>query len=367
VPRPLKGRFVFLLLSFGLSIRSAFFTFLCGLNIAMHQPLRFAIIGCGRIAERHAQHIAARGVLAAVCDIVLEKAIALAQPYQAQVFSNLETLLNAGLAIDVVVICSPNGLHATHTIAALQAGCHVLVEKPMAISISDCKAMIAAAATADRKLLCVKQNRYNPPVVAVKQLLDEGRLGTIYSVQLNCFWNRDAAYYHNSWKGTKALDGGTLFTQFSHFIDLLYWFLGDIETTQSLMSNYAHQGIIEFEDTGVVLLQFKSGVIGSMHYTVNSHQQNMEGSLTLFGAKGTVKIGGQYLNELEYQHIEGYTIANLPKGNPANAYGTYQGSMSNHDKVYDNLVAVLHDNAPIATDGFEAMQTVKIIEQMYGG
>ncbi len=332
----------------------------------MHQPLRFAIIGCGNIAQRHALHIATRGVLVAVCDIVSEKAEQLAATYQCTAFTNVSDMLAAGLAIDVVAVCSPNGLHAAHAIEALEAGCHVLVEKPMAITTADCAAMIAAAAAAQKKLLCVKQNRYNPPVVAVKQLLTEGRLGQIYSVQLNCFWNRNASYYANSWKGTKDLDGGTLFTQFSHFVDLLYWLLGDITSVQTILKNFAHQGVIAFEDTGIVLLQFASGAIGSMHYTVNSYRQNMEGSLTLIGEKGTVKIGGQYLNELEYQQIEGYVIPDLPKGNPANAYGTYQGSMSNHDKVYDNLVAVLQDNAPIGTDGYEAMQTVKLIERMYG-
>jgi len=342
-----------------------FFAFLCIVMISTQTPIRFAIIGCGRIAQRHAQHIAARGELVAVCDIVPEKANALAATYGATLFTHFMDMLDGSIAIDVVAVCSPNGLHAQHSIAALKAGCHVLVEKPMAISVADCQAMIDAAVAADRKLLCVKQNRYNPPVVAVKQLLDEGRLGKIYSVQLNCFWNRNADYYANSWKGTKAMDGGTLFTQFSHFIDLLYWLLGDIVAVQAIMKNVAHQGVIEFEDTGIINLAFASGAIGGIHYTVNSYQQNMEGSLTLFGEKGTVKIGGQYLNELEYQHIADYVIPDLPKGNPANAYGTYQGSMSNHDKVYDNLVAVLRENAPIATDGWEAMQTVRIIADIY--
>jgi len=131
------------------------------------------------------------------------------------------------------------------------------------------------------------------------------------------------------------------------------------------MGNFSHQGIIEFEDTGVVILEFVNGAIGTINYTVNSYNKNMEGSLTIFGEKGTVKIGGQYLNELEYQEIEGYKIENLPAGNTANNYGNYQGSMSNHDKVYENVLEVLNHNASIATNSFEALKTVEIIDKIY--
>jgi predicted dehydrogenase len=162
-----------------------------------------------------------------------------------------------------------------------------------------------------------------------------------------------------------ALDGGTLFTQFSHFIDLLYWMFGDVKQVKGFKKNAAHQNIIEFEDTGVVILEFENGVIGAINYTVNSFQKNMEGSLTIFGEKGTVKIGGQYLNELEYQQIESYVISNLPAGNKANEYGSYQGSMSNHDKVYKNLVDVINNNAAMAAGSRDGLKTVEIIERIY--
>jgi predicted dehydrogenase len=149
-------------------------------------------------------------------------------------------------------------------IISLRAGCHVLCEKPMALNSSDCLVMIQEAEKAGKHLFVVKQNRFNPPVVAVKKLLDEKKLGTIYSIQLNCFWNRDAKYYDNSWKGTLALDGGTLFTQFSHFIDLLYWMFGDIKQVKTFKKNFAHQNIIEFEDTGVVILEFENGGMGTI-------------------------------------------------------------------------------------------------------
>jgi predicted dehydrogenase len=331
----------------------------------MEKSVRFGIIGCGRIAQRHAEHISKKGTLVAVCDVVAEKANKLATEYGAKAYYSIDELLKGGESIDVLSVCSPNGLHAQHAVSALNGGFHVLCEKPMALSVVDCGEMIKAAERSNKRLFAIKQNRFNPPVEAVKRAIDEGRLGKIYSIQLSCFWNRNPDYYHNSWKGTLNLDGGTLYTQFSHFIDLLYWMIGDVRQVKSLMANYAHKGIIEFEDTGAVILEFYNGAIGTINYTVNSYQKNMEGSLTIFGEKGTVKIGGQYLNELEYQQIEGFTIENLPEGNKANNYGTYQGSMSNHDKVYDNLVEVLQNNAAISTSSFEGLKTVEIIEKIY--
>ena len=331
----------------------------------MNSSINFAIVGCGRIAQRHAEHISKRGQLVAVCDIVQEKAEQLAAAYGAKAYTNYADMLANEKEIDVIAVCSPNGLHAQHSIDGLKAGFHVLCEKPMGLTVKECGEMIQTAERANKRLFAIKQNRYNPPVAAVKELIDAGKLGNVLSVQLSCFWNRNIDYYANSWKGTKDLDGGTLFTQFSHFIDLLYWLIGDIEDVAAYMGNFAHQGIIEFEDTGVVILKFTNGAIGTVNYTVNSYDKNMEGSLTIFGDKGTLKIGGQYLNELEYQQIQDYRIENLPEGNKANNYGNYTGSMSNHDKVYDNLIEVLTHNAPITTSSYEGMKTVEIIEKIY--
>jgi UDP-N-acetyl-2-amino-2-deoxyglucuronate dehydrogenase len=332
----------------------------------MKNKLRFALVGCGRIGTRHSEHINNKGELKALCDIDENKASDLSNGCGAKVYEKLEDLLaNEKDNIDVVSICTPNGLHAHHAILCLNAGLHVLCEKPMAISIHDCGKMIQAAERNNRRLFAIKQNRFNPPVVAVKNALDSGKLGEIYSVQLNCFWNRNNDYYQNSWKGTKDLDGGTLFTQFSHFIDLLYWMMGDVKSVYAKGRNFAHKEIIEFEDTGVICLEFQSGALGTINYTVNSYKKNMEGSLTIFGEKGTVKIGGQYLNELEYQSIEDFTIENLPEGNKPNNYGNYVGSMSNHDKVYENVIDVLQNNGAISTSAFEGLKTVEIIEKIY--
>jgi len=329
------------------------------------QKIRFAIIGCGKIGLRHAQHIHAYGELVAVCDIVFDKAIALAEKYQSKPYKTLEGLLNDQKNIDVISICTPNGLHAAQSILCLQSGFHVLVEKPMALCADDCKTMITAAENADKNLFVVKQNRFNPPVIAVKEAIDKGSLGKIYNVQLNCFWNRGIAYYQDTWRGTKEMDGGSLFTQFSHFIDLLYWFFGDVATVYALTDNYAHQQIIEFEDTGAAVFKLTNGMIGTIHFTVNSFKKNMEGSLTVFGEKGTVKIGGQYLNQLEYQCIESFNFDVMPEGNAANDYGTYFGSMSNHDKEYLQLIETIQSGNINTLNAFEGLKTIEIIQKIY--
>lgn len=327
--------------------------------------LNIGIVGCGRIGVRHAEHAAAVGNLTAVCDVIPGRADELAGSTGCRSYHSIDEFLARESALDVVAVCTPNGLHAEHTIKSLLAGKHVLCEKPMAIRVSECIEMIKVAETRNRRLFIVKQNRYNPPVMALRSLIDEGRLGRICSVQLNCFWNRNAGYFADSWKGTRSLDGGTLFTQFSHFIDLLYWLIGDVDSVQAYVDNAIHDGLIEFEDQGAAILRFTSGAIGTIHFTINACKKNMEGSLTVFGEKGTVKIGGQYLNELEYQMIEDHEIKDLPKGNPPNLYGNYVGSMSNHEKVYENLVKVLQEGGSIGTMGIEGMKTVEIVEAIY--
>ncbi len=327
--------------------------------------INFVLIGCGKIGKRHAAFMSTFGKLLAVCDVDKNRADALANQFDVPAFYAIEDLLHNIKNATVAAVCTPNGLHAQHSIQLLNAGLHVICEKPMALTVEDCNKMIAVAEENNKYLFCVKQNRFNPPVAAVKKLMDEGVLGKIYSIQLNCFWNRNDDYYLNSWHGTKALDGGTLYTQFSHFIDLLYWMFGDVKHVEALIKNCKHQNAIEFEDTGVAILEFEMGIIGTINYTVNSFEQNMEGSLTIFGENGTLKIGGQYLNEIAYQCIKNYAIENLPEGNAPNNYGNYQGSMSNHDKVYENVVNVLMNNANTTVSTVEALKTVEIIQRIY--
>ena len=330
------------------------------------KELRIAIIGCGRIAERHAEHIIREAKLVAVCDTKEDRRNLFAEKFGCTAYSDIDELLKQEKNIDLVAICTPNGLHAEHTIKVLRAGINVLCEKPMAIKTSDCQLMIDEAEKAKKQLFIVKQNRFNAPIAALKQAIDDGRLGKIINVQLNCFWNRNDKYYETSdWKGKKDLDGGTLYTQFSHFIDLLYWMVGDIKKYHVITKNYLHQHNIEFEDTGAIIMEFENGAIGTVNYTVNSYDKNMEGSITVFGEKGTVKVGGQYLNVLEHQSIKDYVMDVPIETKPANDYGFYQGSMSNHDSVYENIIDVLTNNGRVATNGFEGLKTVEIIENIY--
>ncbi|WP_458925612.1 Gfo/Idh/MocA family protein [Flavitalea antarctica] len=331
----------------------------------MNKEIAFGIVGCGRISEIHASNMALKGRLVAVCDIVQEKADKLAKKFGAKAYYDYQKMLASEPDLQLVSVCTANGQHAHHSILALQNGCHVLCEKPMALNVEDCRKMIEVSETNNRKLFIVKQNRYNPPVKALKKSVEDGLLGKIYSIQLNCFWNRNDAYYQNTWKGTKSLDGGTLFTQFSHFIDLLYWMFGEVAIVEAYIGNYGHIGQIEIEDTGVVILKFEKGAIGTINYTTNSHDRNFEGSLTVFGEKGTVKVGGQYLNKLEYQSIENGRLEIPDPGKSANNYGDYQGSMSNHDKVFENIIEVLCRKGDIMTSAGEGMKTVEIINRIY--
>lgn len=315
---------------------------------------------------RHAEIINNIAELTAVCDIKPERADEFSKKFFSKPYTSIEELLLNEKDTDVVSVCTPNSFHSAHTIAALKAGKNVVCEKPMAISVDECKKMMIEADLTGKDLFIVKQNRFNPPVAALKQVIEAGRLGKILNVELNCFWNRNDEYYRQSdWKGKKAIDGGTLFTQFSHFIDLLYWLIGDFKTLNGIGRNFIHTKLVEFEDTGVVIGEFENGALCTINYTVNSYKQNMEGSITVFGENGTVKIGGQYLNVLEYQSIDGYKIEGLPASRPANDYGFYQGSMSNHEKVYENVIDVLTKGGTIATNAFEGMKTVEIIERIY--
>jgi UDP-N-acetyl-2-amino-2-deoxyglucuronate dehydrogenase len=331
------------------------------------KKINVAVVGTGRIGKRHIEHIRNLAHLQAICDIKQDVADSISKENNCPGYYSIDDLLNNEKEIDLVSICTPNAFHAEHTIKALQAGNHVLCEKPMATTTHDCERMIHTAEQTNKRLFIVKQNRFNPPIQAVKKVIDEGRLGKIFNVQLNCFWNRNPQYYQESdWKGKKDIDGGTLFTQFSHFIDLLYWLVGDIETVKVFTNNFSHQNLIEFEDTGVISLKFSTGALGTINYTVCSYDHNMEGSITLFAENGTVKIGGQYLNTLEYQSMkDDYQISFEETSNPANDYGFYKGSMSNHDKVYENVIDVLTNQGTIKTNMLEGLKTVQIIEKIY--
>ncbi len=327
--------------------------------------IRFAIIGYGNIGRRHAAHILQhpQAELTAVCDI--EVGVQESLPAGVNYYSEVQDLFQ-NESVDVVCVCTPNYLHETHTILALEAGCHAVVEKPMALSVAECDRMIEAARKADRRIFAVKQNRYNPPVQAVKELIKNQSLGQMYLIQVNCFWNRNDQYYAQSnWRGKKLMDGGCLFTQFSHFIDILYYLNGSLDSVVGFIDNYAHKHNTEFEDTGSFTMRAANGATVNFNFSTCAYGQNMEGAITILAEKGTVKIGGQYLNTIEYQQLESCELPQINISAKANDYGLYQGSMSNHDRVIENVVDVLTNNGTIMTSAEEGREVVRIIEMMY--
>lgn len=332
--------------------------------------IKFAVIGCGHIGKRHAEMIIRNeeSELVALADIKPREQLGI-DAYQVPFFSSIDELLASELAdeIDVINIATPNGYHAEHALKALDAKKHVVIEKPMALNRQDAEKVIFKALHVHKQVFAVMQNRYSPPSVWIKDVIDSGMLGDIYMVQLNCYWNRDDRYYKpESWHGKKDLDGGTLFTQFSHFIDLMYWLFGDIQQVQSRFANFNHSRLTEFrEDSGVINFEFVNGGLGCLNFSTSIWDRNLESSMTIVAEHGSVKIGGQYMDKVEVCHIKDYTMPELPPTNPGNDYGAYKGSAANHHYIIENVVDVLKNRATITTNALEGLKVVDIIEKMY--
>ncbi len=326
-----------------------------------------AVVGAGHIGKRHAEMIRRNpeAELRAMCDILPKDATEIKDdvPY----FSSLDDLLKSGVEFDVVNVCTPNGLHAEHCLKALENKKHVVVEKPMALTVAECEKIIFKALQVSRHVFCVMQNRYSPPSAWIKEVVDKNLLGKIYMVQLNCYWNRDERYYNGkNWKGSSDLDGGTLFTQFSHFIDIMYWLFGDINNLQGKFADFNHHGLTSFEDSGFVSFNFVNGGMGSLNYSTSIYDKNLESSITIIGENGSVKIGGQYMNDVEYCHIKNYSMPKLEESSPANDYGGYKGSAANHHFVMENVIDTLKGRTSATTNALEGLKVVDIIERIYG-
>lgn len=309
----------------------------------MNKKIRFAVIGCGHIGKRHAEMITRDegAELVALCDIRPKEELGI-EAYAVPFARNIDELFRLGLDIDVVNICTPNGLHAEMAIQAIESGHHVVIEKPMALTLADAEKVVYTSLRFRKQVFCVMQNRYSPPSVWIKEMVESGKLGQIYMVQLNCYWNRDERYYKpGGWHGDAALDGGTLFTQFSHFIDIMYWLFGDICNIQTRFADFNHEKLTAFEDSGFVNFNFVNGGMGSLSYSTAVWDKNLESSMLIVAENGSVKIGGQYMNEVEYCHIKGYEMPELAPTNPGNDYGPYKGSAQNHNFVIRNVVNVL--------------------------
>jgi len=333
--------------------------------------VKFAVIGCGHIGKRHIEMIqrAEGASLAALCDVLPYTQLNIPQ-YDVPFFGNIDEMLNSGVAFDVLNICTPNGLHAAMAVKAIEAGKHTVIEKPMALTVADAEKVVYAGLKYRRQVFCVMQNRYSPPAVWLRQVIDDNLLGKIFLVQINCYWNRDERYYQpGNWHGTKELDGGTLFTQFSHFIDIMYWLFGDITDIKARFEDFNHRQLTDFEDTGIVSFRFvESGALGSFNYSTSVRGQNLESSLLIIAENGCIRLGGQYMDRVEHCDIKDYRMPELPPTNPGNDYGAYKGSAQNHHYVIRNVTDVLSSDDPsktITTNVLEGMKVVDLIERIY--
>ena len=327
----------------------------------------FAVIGCGHIGKRHAEMISRNPEcrLVALCDVKPKEDLGL-DAFDAPFFTDAAAMLQAVPEVDVVCVCTPNGLHIPLSLLALEHGKHVVCEKPMGLTKAGCEAVLSKALQKHKHLFGVMQNRYSPPSQWIKEMVEQKRLGDIFLVQVNCYWNRDERYYKASgWKGTADLDGGTLFTQFSHFVDIMYWLFGDITEIQGRFADFNHKDLNAFEDSGLVNFRFLDGGLGCLNYSTSVWDKNLESSLTVIGSKGSVKVGGQYMDQVEYCHVQDYTMPKLPPTNPANDYGAYKGSASNHHYIIENVVDTLKERTTMTTNAMEGLKVVDIIERIY--
>lgn len=332
-----------------------------------NKKIRFAVVGQGHIGKRHAEMIVRnpQSELVAVCDIRSAQECKVAWE-GVNYYQSLDELLDKENDLDVLNICTPNGLHAEMAIMALDNGLHVLIEKPMALSKADAEKVVFKSLAKNKNVFCVMQNRYSPPSVWLKEVMDQKLLGKLFHVQINCYWNRDERYYtHQNWHGDDQLDGGTLFTQFSHFIDIMYWLFGDIKNISGQFKDFNHKELTDFEDTGIVNFEFVNEGIGTLNYSTAIYQENLESSLTIIGEKGTIKVAGQYMNEVVYCNIKDYQMPELEASAPPNDYGLYKGSAQNHHLVIQNVVETLNGITPISTNALEGMKVVDIIERIY--
>ena len=332
----------------------------------MTTTLKFAVVGLGHIGKRHAEMVRRQPgcELIAGCDVRPKEELGIEEDFA--FYSDITEMLAAHAEVDVVCICTPNGLHAAQAEMALGARHHVVIEKPMALNRAEGERVLHKALEVGRQVFCVMENRYSPPSIWLKETVESGVLGKIQMVQINCFWNRDDRYYGKiPWKGTADLDGGTLFTQFSHFIDIVYWLFGDMTNFNARFADFTHAHNTAFEDSGLVMFEFLRGGMGTLQFSTAVAESNFESSLTIVAEHGTVKVGGQYMNEVEYCNIRGYEMPELPPSNPANDYGHYKGSAANHGYVFENVFETLRGKAQISTNALEGLKVVDIIERMY--
>ena len=330
----------------------------------LDRKIRFALVGCGRIAQNHfgaiAQH-ADRCELVGVCDIDRGRLAEASATTGACPFATLGAML-AGCDADAVIVCTPSGLHAEQTVQIAAAGRHVITEKPMATRWEDGKRMVLACDTAGVRLFVVKQNRRNATLQLLKSAMEKKRFGRIYMVNLNVFWTRPDAYYNSAkWRGTWEYDGGAFMNQASHYVDLIDWLIGPVESLQAYTATLARD--IEVEDTGVLSIRWRNGALGSMNVTMLTYPRNLEGSITILGEHGSVRIGGVAVNE-----VQQWEFAKPDPDDAKVEQASYQTTSVygfGHPLYYDNVIGTLRGQTEPETDGREGLKSLEVLVAAY--
>ena len=329
------------------------------------KQIKVGLLGCGRIAEFHLHALALEPnyKLVAVADILPDRSTAYSKKHLCNSYTSLKDML-AGEKLDLVVLTTPSGLHPDQAKSCADAGVACLSEKPFGVHYIKAKEVADYFFSKNVPLFVVKQNRYNPAVVKMKELIDSGRLGKIYMIQANVFWQRPQSYYSaEAWRGQRDLDGGAFMNQASHYVDLVQWFGGEIQTVKSELATFARK--IECEDSGAALIRFKSGTIGTIAVTMLTYPENLEGSLTVLGEKGTFRISGKALNKLDVLRLEGGALSEKEIADmnyePTTVYG------NGHGVYYHELIKFLNEPGhPKAITGKEGLKSLKLICQIYG-
>jgi UDP-N-acetyl-2-amino-2-deoxyglucuronate dehydrogenase len=330
----------------------------------LDRKIRFALVGCGRIANNHfgaiRQH-KERCELVGVCDIDLARLEEAAGNTGAAPYASLAQML-ASCDADAFVVATPSGLHPEQAVQIARAGRHVITEKPMATRWEDGKRMVAACDAAGVRMFVVKQNRRNATLQLLKSAVEKKRFGRIYMVNLNVFWTRPDAYYNSAkWRGTWEYDGGAFMNQASHYVDLIDWIVGPVESLQAYTATLARD--IEVEDTGVLSLRWRNGALGSMNVTMLTYPRNLEGSITILGETGTVRIGGVAVNEVQQWEFATPDEDDLKVSDAS--YQTTSVYGFGHPMYYDNVIKVLRGEAEPETDGREGLKSLEVLVAAY--
>lgn len=332
--------------------------------IIKERKINIALVGCGRISKNHLQAIAQHREevnLVGVCDTDPEALASAVKEHQVEGYSNLKDMLAKANA-DLLVICTPSGLHPAQTIMAAKAGCHVMTEKPMATRWQEGLAMVKACDEADVRLFVVKQNRLNATLQLLKNAVDTQRFGKIYMASVNVFWTRPQDYYdQGGWRGKWEMDGGAFMNQASHYVDLAHWLLGPVESVHATTATMARK--IEAEDSGIMTLKWRSGAIGSINVTMLTYPKNLEGSITILGEKGTVRIGGVAVNDIQHwefaePHPDDEAIKNA-------SYQTTSVYGFGHPLYYENVIKSLRGQEEPITDGREGLGSLELLIAAY--